>query len=133
MYVGPFSCLCWGVIVRILKLLLLDDCAYSILVMKAYRLQNTTQWNLYRTRREVIAAQHTSSRGTSANNVQSLTLKSIIEFYASDEDKLAKHGLLQDANESYLFHGTKVQHHVSRTMLCMGVTSICLCSALVYD
>merc|ERR1712187_522033 len=32
-----------------------------------------------------------------------------IEFYGSDKEELCKHGLVQEANEVYLFHGTKAE------------------------
>ena len=60
--------------------------------------------------------------------MQSLTLKSLIEFYGRDDAKLATHGLVQEANETYLFHGTKVQHTVSERVRCFeGAPYFVLC------
>ena len=86
-------------------------CPVVCMSQQAYRLQNATQWNLYRTRREAIALQHEQSvaRTASPNNVETLPLKSILEFYGSESSKLAQHGLMQEANETYLFHGTRVR------------------------
>ena len=33
----------------------------------------------------------------------------MLEFYGSESTKLAQHGLMREANETYLFHGTRVR------------------------
>ena len=82
---------------------------------QAFRLQNPTQWDLYHTRRKVVASQHAQSSardsvGTadSTNSVKTLTLESMLKFYGNDTERLGRHGLMREANETYLFHGTKV-------------------------
>ena len=37
-----------------------------------------------------------------------LTFNSMAKFYGSDRDDLAKHAMVQEANEAYFFHGTRV-------------------------